>query len=140
MDKSIDQARVLLLLSVSKAREAKALLAHLLLRHGLPFLRKISVILAQTVQQWHHKTLSWLSATVSCPQVDRAIRVVEGILKQALASIVVCMNSNALKVAAKQLISVSIRQHPGQDYVQKLNGLHEPTITCNLRLLGGLIW
>ncbi|CAL8460694.1 g225 [Coccomyxa elongata] len=68
------------------------------------------------------------------------IRFVEALFRKVLASIIICLNSNALKVAAKQLISISISQEPGSNAVQKLNGPKESTVTCNLRLLGGLVW
>jgi hypothetical protein len=52
--------------------------------------------------------------------------------KRALASIVLALNSSALKIAARQLVTISLSR--GQD------GAPGQAYTCHLRLLGGLIW
>ncbi len=121
----------------STAQEAKAVLTRLLLKHGLPFFRNMAALLAEFLQRWHRKTTSWLGSVASNQQIERALQLLQTLLRKVLASVVVCLNNNALNVAAKQLISVSISQQSG---VQKLNGPKESTVTCNLRLLGGLIW
>ena len=76
----------------------------------------------------------------SSQYVACTIRSMEATVRKVLASVIICLNSNALKIAATQLISVSISQEPGSTGVQKLNGPKESTVTCNLRLLGGLLW
>ncbi len=124
----------------SVLREKSGMLARLILRHGLPFVRSLAAMIAKLLQQWHHSTISRIRGMASSQYSACTIRVVEALFRKILASVIICLNSNALKVAAKQLISVSISQEPGSNAVQKLNGPKESTMTCNLRLLGGLVW
>lgn len=124
----------------STLRENTEILTRLILRHGLPFVRALAAMIAKLLQQWHHSTSSRIHGMASSQYFACTTRFVEAIFRKVLASVVICLNSNALKIAAKQLISVSISQEPGSDAVQKLNGLKASTVTCNLRLLGGVLW
>jgi hypothetical protein len=140
VDKAFAQASLVLQQCGSTAREAKALFTRLVLRHGMPFVRNLSALIAKILQNLHRRTRSWFGAIASCQQIERVARLVETLLRKVLASVVVCLNSNALNAAAKHLISVSMSQECGQGGVHKLNGPKESRVTCNLRLFGGLIW
>lgn len=139
-EKVITQVGGMIAVCGSTLREKADILTRLILRHGLPFVRSLARMFARLLKQWHHSATSRIRGMASSQYVACTIRSMEATVRKVLASVIICLNSNALKIAATQLISVSISQEPGSTGVQKLNGPKGSTVTCNLRLLGGLLW
>jgi hypothetical protein len=136
-----EQGRMVLLAIRARAREGQVVLTRLLLQHGVMTLHKMAVFLARAVQMLQReakKTLLYLSFNVHW---TKAQHLLEHVIKKALASIIVFINSNALRTAAKELISFSVSKERVQSQNQT-DTLDQPrtAYACTLRLLGGSVW
>ena len=136
-DAAAASARLVAVMCATKhrAQDLQALVARCVLQYGLPFVQRVCRQLAQLLQQWGRGAhlRGW---TVGCPwhhlDLSSARLAADRFGKRALASVVLALNSSALKIAARQLITVSLSRGQGENAGQ--------AYTCHLRLLGGLIW
>lgn len=128
-----EKGRAFLLVIQAKAREQRVLVTRLLLSHGICFLRKLAAMLARAVQLVRLEASKPLKGMPGLQRLQDARLLFEKLIKRAVASAILCINSNALRSAAEQLISVSVSQE------NSVNS-ESPALACKLRLLGGIFW
>jgi hypothetical protein len=117
----------------NRAQVVKALLARWVLQYGMPFVQKLAQRLARLLQHWQRTAIAAQYRLRTVVPLDNLERVAWRLGRKALATLVLALNSQALSVAARQLITISLSscedgKSCGQGY------------SCHVRLLGGLFW
>ena len=134
-DAATASARLLALIAATKhkAQDLQRLIARYVLQYGMPFVHRVCEQLAQLLQYMSRTTRAW---TVGSPwqhlDLTSTRLAADRLANRALASTVLALNSTALKMAIRQLITITLSR--GQD------GVPGQAYTLHLRLLGGLIW
>ena len=134
-DASHASARLLALLAATKhkAQDLQMFIARCVLLHGLPFVQRLCRQLALFLHHASRTASHWtVGSPWQHPDLNGTRLAADRLLKRALASAVLALNSSALKIAARQVISISLSR--GQD------GVAGQAYTLHLRLLGGLFW
>ena len=117
----------------NRAQCLKALLARLVIHHGMPFVQKLAQQLARLVQYWQRAAVVAQYRLRTVVPLESLERIVGRLGRRAVAALVLALNSHALSIAARQLITISLNSSqdgnpPGQAY------------SCHVRLLGGQLW
>lgn len=134
MEDSSAVARLFAALSATKerAQALRALLARCIVQHGLPFVQKLCRQLAHLLQRWQHAATLRLRTVAPWQKVGSARLAADRLTRRAVASTVLVLNSTALKLAAKQLMTISLSNSQA--------GTSGTAYTCHVRLFGGLLW
>ena len=117
----------------NRAQSLKALLAGLVLRYGMPFVRALAQQLARLVQHWRRTAIGAHYQLRTVAPLESLERIVWRLGRKALAALILALNSRALSVAAKQLITISLSSSEGGRFSGQ-------AYSCDVRLLGGLLW